>query len=120
MLKGGDFLDYINDAEQTIDSNIKEILDNISYTTLISGGVLDVTITATALPALTNCKSFLIQAHPNNVGNVYIGKSTLSTSDYIAIISPGSSIGFSLSNSTQVYFLGTAGDHISLGVINNC
>ena len=120
MLKGGDFLDYINDAEQGIDSNIKEILDNISYTKLISGGRLNVTITATALPTLTNCKNFLIQANKNNTGDVYIGVSTLTTSDYVAILSAGSAMSFNLSDSTQVYFLGTAGDHISLGVINNC
>lgn len=60
-------------------------------------------------------KVFTIQSHPDNVGYVYIGDSNVSNSVYVAILVPGASITFTLSNTNKIYVLGTSGDKVAVG-----
>lgn len=63
----------------------------------------------------TSCKVVTIQAHPANTGYVYIGKSTVSDTVHMAVLSPGSSMTFTVSNVNKLYAYGTANDKISFG-----
>jgi hypothetical protein len=64
----------------------------------------------------TPCRSITTQAEPTNGGMVYIGNSnTVSSTNHMYTLSPGSSVTIAASNFDQVYVIGTAGGAICVG-----
>lgn len=85
-----------------------------SNSTLIQDNV---TLTGIAQQLSNNaCKFVEIQANPDNVGYVYIGRSNLvSSSVHMFVLTSGSSHQFDVTNSNLIYVIGTTGDKISFG-----
>ena len=75
------------------------------------------TLTGVADQLVTNqpCKNVTVQADPFNVGNIRLGTSAITTSAYMFILSPGSSITFTIKNVNLLYALGAIGDEVSFG-----
>lgn len=71
--------------------------------------------TAQQLHSNTPCKIVTIQAHPDNAGYVYVGKSNVSSTTHMAVLSPGSFFTITAANLNLIYVLGTVGDKISYG-----
>ena len=61
------------------------------------------------------CKNVTIQANPANISNVKIGTSQIDSSNYMFILSPGSSMTFTIQNVNLLYALGVSGDKVSFG-----
>jgi hypothetical protein len=71
--------------------------------------------TAQQLSADTASKAVTVQAHPGNNGYVYVGKSDVDDTAYMAVLTPGSSISVYTSNLNKLYIYGTSGDLASFG-----
>jgi len=71
--------------------------------------------TAQQLHSNTSCKIVTIQAHPDNQGYVYVGKSNVSSTTHMAVLTPGSFFTITATNLNLIYVRGTVGDKISYG-----
>jgi len=70
---------------------------------------------ANQLVADRTCKNVTVQADPSNVGSVKLGTSAVDATNYMFILSPGSSMTFTIKNVNLLYALGTSGDKVSFG-----
>ncbi|HQD38842.1 MAG TPA: hypothetical protein PK687_08035 [Candidatus Avimonas sp.] len=82
--------------------------------TMLQGNIT-LTGTAQQLHSNTPCKIVTIQAHPDNAGYVYVGKSNVSITTHMAVLTPGSFFTITATNLNLIYVRGTAGDKISYG-----
>jgi len=73
-----------------------------------------VTASAVALTAQALANGLCIRAKSTNVGNVFVGGSTVTATDDGSgngfAVAPGASISLPVSNASAVYIIGTAGD----------
>lgn len=107
-------------------NGVKKITDALPAGTNTLGGVKvigndtllqgNVTLNGSAqqLPN-TASKVITMQASPDNAGYVYVGKSDASATKHMAILTPGSSMTFYVSNLNLLYVIGTANDKICYG-----
>ena len=77
----------------------------------------NLTLSGTGIHQLDSklCSRFTIQAAPGNSGTIYVGGSSVSTSNYMAALNPGNSYDLTLYNTNLVYVRGTNADKLSVG-----
>lgn len=76
--------------------------------------------TLRSLPMIRHYVQLSVKASQSNAGNVFVGDSTVSSTSYAALLTPGSSYTFGpfggtrIVNSSEVYIVGTSGDKVQL------
>jgi hypothetical protein len=88
---------------------------DVQSTDSVFQGNKTLTGVADQLVADQACKNVTIQADPSNVANVNIGTSAIDPTNYMFILSPGSSITFTVKNVNLIYALGALNDKLSFG-----
>jgi hypothetical protein len=66
-------------------------------------------------PTGTLSKKFTVQSAIGNSGSVYVGDSGVSSTEYLAVLSPGASVDFTLWNTGLIWVTGTGGDSVVVG-----
>ena len=94
-------------------ANANEVV--VKSNTAVLQGNITLDGTAQQLHADTACKNVTIQAHPDNVDYVYVGKSDISTTVHMAVLSGGSSFTLTVSNLNLLYVRGTIAELVSYG-----
>jgi len=92
----------INDITGTIADKDRKIISRVSST--INYGQVTVGTTAVQLTSTSTPLNFgiVVKADPNNSGNVYVGDSSVSTSNGY-LLTPGESISFEIDDVSKVY-----------------
>jgi hypothetical protein len=106
--------DVYDEVNKVLKTSVEVTVEMNPYDGVIQGNVT-LTGSADRLSTNTSCSSITVQANPNNIDSVYIGKSNVSASVHMAVLSPGSSMTFKISNVNLLYAFGTANDKVSYG-----
>lgn len=88
---------------------------DVQAATAVFQGNKTLTGAADQLVASQLCKTVTVQADPSNVGSVKIGTSAVDSTHYMFILSPGSSMTFTVKNVNLLYALGAVSDKVSFG-----